>query len=226
MDGAVGGAGGDDAAAEGCLNSPSWSRGALVVERVGGESGGALWLCAAGEGVLIGAPAGTAAALGDRVHALRSIVLLTGRLERVSGLVSVFARLERPSGVPLALRCPLSDERATTLAEAWQRAWGSFPVTIDAIAPGHPVELGAARLRTIALSDPAGGPPPMGVSLDWAGSTVAVLPRCRADGAARSIARNADLVIAELGGGGLSVRQAVELSGDAELWVEPTLVDQ
>ncbi len=140
--------------------------------------------------------------------------------------MSVFASLERPSGVPLVLRCPLSDERASTLAEAWQRAWGTFPLTVDAVAPGHRVSLGSAMLRTIALSDPGGGPPPMGVSVHWSGATVAVLPRCRADGAARSIARDADLLVAELGGGGLSAQRAVELAGDAELWVEPELLDQ
>jgi hypothetical protein len=214
---------GATAESEGRLSTLSWKRGPLVVERL---ASGALWVAVDGEGLLVEAPAGTASALGERVGGLRSIVLLSGRLERVSGLVSVFARLQRPSGIPLTLRCPLSDERATTLAEAWQRAWGAFPLTIDAIAPGHRVDVGSARLRTIALSDPGGGPPPMGIALTRSDATVAVLPRCRPDGAARSIVRGADLLVAELGGGGLSASDAVELAGEAELWVEPALVDQ
>ncbi|MEZ4321572.1 MAG: hypothetical protein R3F61_29130 [Myxococcota bacterium] len=191
------------------------------VERIGG----ALWIEADGTGLLIDAPAGTAQALGDRVRTLRSVLLLTGRLERVSGLVSVFGRLGRDADSPLVVRFPLSDERGATLAEAWQRSWGDYPITLDAVAPGQPFDIGPAEARSVALRDPQGDFPPLGVQIAWRDVQISVLSRCVRDGAARSICRGADLVICELGGGGLSAAQAVDLAGDAELWVEPVLSD-
>jgi len=199
-----------------------WTQGSLVVERVGG----ALWLESEGIGLLVDAPPGCSLALGDRAARLRSILLLSGRLDRVGGLVSVFASLQRSAEVPLVLRSPLSDERGVALAEAWQRSWGDYPLTLDAVAPGGRFDIGAAEVGSMALRHPTGGPPPMGVALSWAGARVAILPRCRPDGAARRICRDADLVICELGGGGLSAASAVELAGPAELWVSPMPAEQ
>jgi hypothetical protein len=199
-----------------------WSRGGLTVERIGG----ALWIEFDGTGMLIDAPAGTSYALGGRGTLLRSILLLSGRLERVSGLLSVLSGLQRSEHVPLVLRFPASDERAATLAEAWQRSWGDYPVTLDMVAPGQVFDVGPAEVRSIALRHPRSGPPPMGVQITWGGVAVSVLPQCLRDGAARSICRGADLVICELGGGGLSAAEAVQLAGTAELWVEPMPMEQ
>lgn len=199
-----------------------WAKGPVSVERIGG----ALWIEAHGEGILVDAPAGTAQLLGDRTERLRSVLLLSGRIERVSGLVSVLAALPQAADVPLVLRFPLSDERAGVLAEAWQRGWGDFPVTLDGVAPGETFDVGPAEARSVALRHPRSGPPPMGVQVLWAGAAIAILPQCLRDGAARSICRDADLVVCELGGGGLSTAEAVQLSGDAELWLDPMPTEQ
>lgn len=194
-----------------------WRRAGVRVERVGR----ALWAEGpSGRGVLVDAPPGTATALGERLARLDSVLLTCGRLERVSGLVSVLGALPpaRADDAALAVRFPLSDERGALLVEAWQRAWPDREVTLDGVGAGEPVEIADGEIRLVTLVDPA-GPPPLGARLVFAGAEVAVLPRCRLDGAARRITRGVDLVVAEAGGS-LSTAELIELAGDAELWVE------
>lgn len=194
----------------------TWVNGPVRVERIGG----ALWIEHRGEGVLVDAPPGTASSLGDRLGRLRSVVLTSGRLERVSGLVSVLGALVAPGSAGLTVRFPLSDERGALLVEAWQRAWPDREVTVDGVGPGAELEIVGADVLTVALSDPGGEPPPMGLRFVFPGGpALAVLPRCRLDGAVRRAGRGADLLVIEPGG--LSAREALDL-GARELWLEPT----
>lgn len=182
------------------------------MERVGD----ALWIEWGAEGLLIDAPTGTAAALLDRRNQVCSVLLTSGRLDRVSGLVGVLASLGRGE-TPLVVRFPVTDERGALLVEAWQRGWAHYPVTLDAIGPGADLAVGRGMVHTEALSD-EGEPPPLGVRLVFGDTTIGVLPRCRLDGAAARIASGCDLLVVELGGS-LSAGQAARLAGAAELWL-------
>jgi hypothetical protein len=163
------------------------------------------------ETVLIDAPAGTAGGVG-RGAGVSGVVCTSGRMERLSGLLEVL-RLH-PA---LDLWVPLADDRAAAVGELARQAWG-VSVVLDALTPGTEVAVGAGVLSVHGATTDDGGVA-LGVRLVHGDVTVAYVPRCRVDGAARRLVRGADAVVLEPGAFALEV--AMGLAGGADLVLAP-----
>ncbi len=115
---------------------------------------GGLWIRWDSGGILLDAPP-AAALLGAELGHLRAIALTSGRIQAVGGLLGVLAATDRwrDPGLALPIHIALGEERASLVAETWQRGWPqAFPVELDAEAPGARFELGPFEVRTISVS--------------------------------------------------------------------------
>ena len=102
--------------------------------------------------VLVDVPAGTV--LGEEACRLQSIVLTSGRMQAIGGLLPVLAELEphRLVQVPLRVHCPLGEERAPALTAAWSQGWPDrYPLTIDSAIPGGQFEVDVIGLQTFPV---------------------------------------------------------------------------
>lgn len=129
---------------------PRFERDGLLVEWLEG----ALWVEVAGAGALFDAPPGVVERLGDRARKLQGIVLTSGRVRAVGGLVPLLVELARfrMGSVPLSLRFLLGEERGAMLAETWVRGWPDlYPLTLDAELPGSAFDVGDLAVETVAV---------------------------------------------------------------------------
>lgn len=216
----------------------TWQKAGLVAH---GFPGG-LYLEHAGEGLLLDAPYGAAAALETvgGLARLRSIALSGGRILSVGGLPTLLCALEpyRGSDVPLSIWAPMGEERPALLADAWTGGWPDrYPLAIDAEVPGGEVRLGAFELRTFAIrrGDPRWRPPRIDVVVGVAfrvragGATVAWVAGAGPGGIVSHVCRGADLAVVEAGvmpwpastdPWRLTVDQAVHAAAEAgEVWI-------
>ncbi|MCB9742068.1 MAG: hypothetical protein H6741_09285 [Alphaproteobacteria bacterium] len=94
------------------------------------------------------------------------LVLITdGAPERVSGLFGLLSVAQaHQRQAPLTLVCPLMDERAPLLIEAFVRAFGAdFPIRVEPESAGAKLEVGGLRVQ---LRPAARG---VGYRLEYAG---------------------------------------------------------
>jgi hypothetical protein len=119
--------------------SVCWHDGALLVRR-------------GSVAVLVDAPPGTV--LGDEAALIQSIVLTSGRMQAIGGLLPVLAELEphRVADVPLRVHCPLGEERVPSLLAVWSQGWPDrYPVTLDSAFPGGQFEVGSLGFETLPV---------------------------------------------------------------------------
>lgn len=213
-----------------------WQKNGLVAH---GFAGG-LYLEHAGEGLLLDAPYGAAAALDEvgGLPRLRAIALSGGRILSVGGLPTLLCALEPHRTSPLSIWAPMGEERPALLADAWSRGWPDrYPLVIDTEAPGGELAVGAFELRTFAIrrGDPRWRPPRIDVVVGVAfrvtagGATVAWVAGAGPGGVVSHVCRGADLAVVEAGvlpwppsdvPWRLSVDQAVHAASEAgEVWI-------
>lgn len=173
--------------------------------------GGGLFLDRAGEGLLVDVPAGAADLLraAGALSSVRSVLLTSGRVRAVEGLVPLLCALEPlRDDSPLPIRTCLGEERGPTLASAWTRAWPDrYPLLLDALAPGSEEEIGAFSIRTIPLRhgeprwrtgtvEPAVA---VAVRVTVPEGVIAWVPGAAPSPAVRRACRGADLAVVEVG---------------------------
>ena len=171
---------------------------------------GAVYLEKDGYGLLVDAPATAVSLLEDRLPYIQSIVLTSGRIASVGGLVSVLCALDatRSVDIPLALHFAFGEERGAMMAEAWVRGWPSgFPLILDGEVPGGKFDAGPFSLSTAGLKcgEPEWGigriRPTIGMALtiSTGGLTVARVPATGVNPVVSKICRDVDLAIVDVG---------------------------
>jgi hypothetical protein len=201
-----------------------WARRSLVVE----------W---AGEAVVIDAPVGIAArlrALGVMPR-VRTIVLTSGRVGAIGGLVELLVALMPARRAPLSILFALGEERAPTLVEAWSRCWpDAYPLALDGLRAGEALGDGPFEVATVSLD--AGEPDwqagqvvptvAMGVAVRVGGVRVVWVPDARPSPAVTRFVSGAHLAAVEVGVTGwptsdaswrMSRTEAVALSTGADV---------
>jgi len=170
--------------------------------------GGGLLVQWRDHGFVLDAPPGVSRALGDRLGAVRAIVLSGGRWQSVGGLVELLCRLgPHRGGVPMDLTVPLGEERGVALAETWVRAWGSaYPLALDGLRPGGQRRLGPMSVELMPVT--AGEPDAtwervvprlqVAVRLATPDATVAWVPGAAPCDAVRRACAEADLAVVEM----------------------------
>ncbi|MFT4621454.1 MAG: hypothetical protein ACI8PZ_000106 [Myxococcota bacterium] len=165
---------------------------------------GALHLTHRGRGVLLGAPAGIAESLGPAVDTLDAVVLLTGQLRTLEGLLGLLAARTVPQ--PMEMVSFVGEPRAMALVDAFGRGWSECaqPV-VDVVQPGQSLVVGEARLSTRAarcgeargsvVASVAGG----GARVSLGGLDVAYLPGVAPSSGWRAFVGSAHLAVVEVG---------------------------
>lgn len=163
--------------------------------------GGALWLRRPGGTLLIDAPSGVDARLPD--DDLDAVLLTSGRIGAIGGLLAVLARLRRTAPLPVVVG--IGEDRAASIADVWSRHWPhGFPIDLDARRPGE-VDLPAFLATTTAVhaGEPAGegvvAVPAVGVRLVTPEATVAYAPACRPGTTLDRLVLGADLAVLTVG---------------------------
>ncbi len=213
-----------------------WTRGGVTVRWLGGG----LLVEHDGSALVVDAPPGVTGAIGDALPGVQAVLLSSGRLQAVGGLVELLVALEphRRSGVPLSLRVPLGEERGVTIAEAWVRGWPDrYPLTLDAQLPGCVFDIGGLQVSTVPQRS---GEPvwrtsevcdqlAVSVRLQATGATVVWMSAAAPGPGVARACRGADLAVIEVGvlpwprteqRWRLSLTDAVEAGGEAgEVWL-------
>ena len=182
-----------------------WERDGLAVR----WAGGALVVRYGDDVTVVDAPPGVASVLGDDAARVRAIVLSSGRVRSVGGLLELLCALERERGASAAvsLIVPSGDERAGAIAEAWVRGWPDrYPLRVDVPAPGGTSEVGELRVQAWPVD--AGEPvwstgeivarPAVALRLEGP-ATIAYLAGAAACPGAVRACRRADLAVVEVG---------------------------
>lgn len=172
--------------------------------------GGALYVSHGADALLVDAPSGVDALLGDRAARLRAVVLTGGTVRQVGGLVPLLCALERwrAAGTALPVHVPLGEERGAALADAWVRHWPDrYDVTVDAERPGATFDEGPFAVATFALR--AGEPrwrigtveprTAVAVRVTTPDRSVAFVPAAVPSTAVERACRGADLAVIEVG---------------------------
>jgi hypothetical protein len=186
----------------------------VPIERIGALTvrwlGGALLLEHPGGDVLLEAPPGVDAALAHvgALRGLRAVVLATGRMRSVGGLLGVLDAVSRARGrtVPVHVVHPVDVERAAVVADAWTRGWPEgVAVELDAVVPGHPVPVAGLEVTfaPLAMADAVGDRvvpvTGSGVRVELDGVVLAWAPVARPGAALRRLCEGADLAVVEVG---------------------------
>jgi hypothetical protein len=170
--------------------------------------GGGLWIRWDRGGLLLDAPP-AAAALGEELALLRAVVLTSGRIQSVGGLLGVLAASDRwrlPE-LPLPVHVLLGEERAAWIAETWERGWPErTSVALDAEVPGALFDVGPFEVKTVPVSacepDFRAGTlqaiPAVGLRLHGP-IDVAWIPGAAPGPAVEHLCRDADLAVVEVG---------------------------
>ncbi|MEQ1564867.1 MAG: hypothetical protein ABMA64_04460 [Myxococcota bacterium] len=171
--------------------------------------GGGLWVEHAGDAILIDAPTGAAAELGEDLGRLRAVVLTTGRARSLAGLLELLSAAERfRGGAPLELHLPLGEERGAAVAEVWAHHWDAYPLVIDAQQPGSTFSVGPFDVSTAAVQvgDPRFHPERVEARLGLglristgAGGPIAVLLGAAPDPGLHRLCAGAELAVIEVG---------------------------
>lgn len=189
------------------MSNPSFQRGELGAW----WCGGAVYLRHGTDGLLLDAPPGISDALDpQQLGQLRAVVLTSGRVRAVGGLVPLLVALERyrDADAALELWVLLGEERGAMLAETWVRGWPDrYPLTVDAAAPGAELDIAGFRVQTLEL--PSGEPRfraqevvrqrATAVRVASAGSVVAWVPGAAPGRAVERACADADLAVIEVG---------------------------
>ena len=168
--------------------------------------GGGLWVRWPDGGLLLDAPPATAA-LGSELGWLRAIVSSSGRIRSVGGLLGALAEADRWQRGPVEVHHAIQDERASLVAETWQRGWpDGLPIEIDAHTPGQPFPVGpfTVHTRSVEAFTPnfhSGTLQPshaLGVRLTGP-LTLAWVPGAAPSPVVAHLCRGADLAVVEVG---------------------------
>ena len=202
-----------------------WREGALLVQR------GSI-------AVLVDAPPGTQ--LGAEAALIQSIVLSSGRMQAIGGLLPVLAALEphRVANVPLRVHCPLGEERAPSLLAVWSQGWPDrYPLTMDSAYPGSQFEVGQLGFETLPVISgevqwhrrEVTPQVAVAVKIIAPEATVVWVPAAAPDAGLRRICAGADLAVVEVGveewprtpeRWRLAVTDALHIGSDVgELWI-------
>lgn len=171
---------------------------------------GAVYMEKDGYGLLIDAPATAVSLLEDRLPHIQSIILTSGGIASVGGLVPVLCALEatRPVDLPLSLHFAFGEERGAMMAEAWVRGWPcGYPLTLDGEVPGGRFDAGPFSIVTSGLKcgEPEWGMkrirPTIGLALTISAGdvTVARVPATRSTPMVSKLCRDRDLAIVDVG---------------------------
>ncbi len=201
-----------------------WLNGALLVKR-------------GSTALLVDAPPGIA--LGSDAALIRGVVLTSGRMQAVGGLLAVLAALEpHRQDTPLQIHFLLGEERAAALTEAWSHGWPDrYPLTLDAEFPGGHFEIEGVSFSTFPIR--SGDPRWRAATVDSAvavalrivapEAVVAWIPAAAPERGLARICAGADLAVVEVGvkpwpktteRWRLSLPDALKIGVDAgELWV-------
>lgn len=177
-----------------------WVRGGTEVR----WSAGALWVRSGGTTLLVDAPPGVEGLLPDQ--GVDHVLLTSGRVRAVGGLLGLLAAVDTPEAAPLEVHTVLGDERAFALADVWSRHWPHVrPVELDGRRPGTftlpSLLVTTALLPGAELVGGAGVPTTVvGVRVRTADATVACAPPCRPGTTVGRLLSGADLALVTLGG--------------------------
>lgn len=205
--------------------SVRWLDGALLISR------GPL-------SVLVDAPPNTD--LGADAGRVQAIVLTSGRMRAIGGLLPVLASLEpyRLQDAAIQLHFPLGEERGAALTEAWVQGWPDrYPLTLDAEFPGGqfiacglqfdtmPLRAGDPRWRDGSVDDAVA----VAVRITAPEATVVWIPGAAPQSGLGRMCDGVDLAIIEVGmldwprtaeRWRLSLTDAMKIGANAaELWV-------
>jgi hypothetical protein len=182
-----------------------WERGGVVVR----ATGGGLCVDAGDVALVVDAPRGVAEAVVDVLPRVHGVVVSSGRLASVRGLLGLLDALgpHRDDDAPLSVVAATGEERVGLLVEAWQKGWGRYPVLLDAVMPGEPVDVGDLTVTLSPLRrgepdwrrsvvEPAAG---FGVAVDVGGRRIVWVPAAAPDERVRRLCEGADLAVVEVG---------------------------
>jgi hypothetical protein len=165
---------------------------------------GAVHLELAGRGVLIGAPRGAVTALGASVDALEAVVLPSGHMRLLDGLVPLLAA--RTVSHPLEVISLVGEPRAMALVDAFGRGWsGRVQPRVDVVMPGQSLDVAGVEIDTRAaragepLGDAVERVTACGVRVRAAGLELVVVPSCAPSRGWRTFVGRADVAVVEVG---------------------------
>jgi len=175
--------------------------------------GGGLLLDTGSAAILVDAPVGAAEAVARHglLHRLHGVVLSSGRMASVRGLLGVLHTLapHRGEQSPLAVWAPAGEERAPGLVDAWQRGWERrYPVVLDAVHTGNSDRIGPFQVTfapiqhgepTWCAEGEVRAAPGAAVQIQVGTTRVVWVPGAAPTPAVRRACRHSDLAAVEVG---------------------------
>ncbi len=165
---------------------------------------GALRVSLGGYQILLGAPLAAVSRLGPSVDALDAVILPTGHLRLLDGLVPLLA--SRTTDRPLTVVSLVGEPRSMALVDAFSRGWPHrAQPEVDVFVAGQPIALGPTQLHTrpARAGEPHGDAVSVvagcGVRLTAAGQTIAFLPAVAPSRGWRAFVGQAELAVVEVG---------------------------
>ncbi len=120
--------------------------------------GGGLLLRSRGTTLLLDCPVGVEYYLGELAGELDAVVLTSGRLRAVGGLIGLLESVSRyKRNGKLTVYCGVGEERGPALVECWMRDWRmDLDVQLDLSTPGRFLPIGEANLlmESVPHSEP------------------------------------------------------------------------
>ncbi len=137
---------------------------------------------------------------------LSAVILTSGRIRSVGGLLALYAALEpHRAGRPLTVHALLGEERVFAITDVWTRLWPrGFPVDLDARRPST-FELPPFGVTTqeLVTGEVQGGEvvpmPGLGVRIRTPDLTLAFVPAARPGTGVERLCSGVELAIVEVG---------------------------
>ena len=187
----------------------------------------------------IDAPMGIADRITPHLGHVQGIVLSSGRMASVRGLLALMEATSRARTTPFTVIGPAMDERIPAIVEVWTRGWQNrVPIHIDALPTNEPAFFGEiqVRLQSVAHGEPNGQHPEgiervpgCAVQIQTPDTQIVWVPGAAPNPSVRRAIRGADLAIVEVGvvpwpqteqRWRLTLTEALEAAQDAEtVWV-------
>lgn len=198
--------------------------------------GGGLLVHHAGRSLLLDAPVNAAESCRRALPTLDTVVLSSGRMHSVRGLLALLEARSTQHPGPLTVLSSASDERVPAIVEVWTRGWPERgQVQLDGLLPGDAIELDDLRLALLPLTRGEVGPrgvhaaPGCAVRLTTPDTSLVWLPAAGPGPVARRLCTGADLAVVEIGlqpwpsserRWRLTTQEAIDAAqGAGELWM-------
>ena len=175
-----------------------WCAGGLFVR--GGESG-----------LLLDCPVGVEHYLGDRAAELDAVLLTSGRIQAVGGIIGLLEAVNRykRKDRPLTIYSCVGEERGPALVACWVRDWPSdVEIRLDTSVPGRDIHLGEFEIHTESV--PHGEPAwahervnsrvGVAVRLEVGATAIAWVPGAAPHPIVGRLCRGASLAVVEVAG--------------------------